>query len=242
MVEPHEDDDRDDHDADVAALDDDDLDWATIDDGRDPLIARHDRAPRVLPATWPASTPWSTVFGREAPLECELGFGRPHFLLERAAEVPDHDIVGIEWKGRWPRAVWEKQKRGGLTNVRALHGNAWLLFGGLFRPSSLSLIVLNFPDPWWKAKHHKRRIVSDAFASLIASRLAPGGEVLIQTDVASLLEEYLERLEAQPTLSNPAGPGRLAPKKPLSASSHREKRCRADGLPIFRAVVRRHGE
>ena len=62
---------------------------------------------------------------------------------------------------------------------------------------------------------------------------------MIQTDVASLLEEYLARLEAQPTLTNPAGPFRLARKKPLAASSHREKRCRADGVPIFRAVVER---
>ncbi len=198
--------------------------------------------PRVLPTIWPAPPSWATVFGRTAPLECELGFGRPHFLLERAAEVSDHDIVGIEWKGRWPRAVWKKQQQGLYPNVRALHGNAWLLFGALFAPSSLSLIVLNFPDPWWKSKHQKRRILSDTFARLLASRLRVGGTILIQTDVASLLEEYLVRLEAQiegATLKNPAGPFRLARKKPLQASSHREKRCRSDGVPIFRAVVER---
>ncbi len=154
--------------------------------------------------------------------------------------MPEHDIIGVEWKGRWPRAVWEKQESGAYQNVRALHGNAWLLFGALFAPASLSLVVLNFPDPWWKAKHHKRRIVSDAFAQLLASRLKPGGRLLIQTDVASLLEEYLARLEAQPTLSNLAGPLRLAPKKPLSASSHREKRCRQDGVPIFRALLEKY--
>jgi len=202
--------------------------------------ARHARLPRVLPAMMPGPVAWSTVFGRAAPLECELGFGRPHFILERAAEVPDHDVVGIEWKGRWPKAVVDKQRKGTAPmNVRALHGNAWLLFGALFQPSSLSLIVLNFPDPWWKAKHHKRRIVSDAFASLLASRLAPDGRILVQTDVATLLEEYLARLEAQPSLINTAGPGRLAEKKPLTASSHREKRCRNDGVPIFRALLRR---
>jgi tRNA (guanine-N7-)-methyltransferase len=196
----------------------------------------HARMPRVLPTIIPGPAPWSVVFGRRAPLEVELGFGRPHFLLERAREVPDHDIVGIEWKGRWPRSVWDKQRQGQYPNVRALHGNAWLLLGALFAPASLSLAVLNFPDPWWKAKHRKRRIVSDAFARLLECRLAPGGRVLVQTDVASLLEELLARLEAQPSLANPAGPGRLSP-KPLTASSHREKRCRADGVPIFRGIV-----
>ncbi len=191
--------------------------------------------PAVLPTIFPAPVSWPAVFGRRAPLEVELGFGRPHFLLERAREAPERDIVGIEWKGRWPRAVWEKQARGEAPNVRAVHGNAWLLFGALFQPSSLSSIFINFPDPWWKARHKKRRIVSDAFASLFASRLVPGGMVLVQTDVASLLEEMLERLEVQ--LDNPWGRGRLCPKKPVGASSHREKRCRADGVPIFRAVV-----
>ena len=205
---------------------------------------RHARMPKVLPTIPPGPISWPAVFGRTAPLECELGFGRPHFLLERAVEVPDHDIVGIEWKGRWPKAVWDKQRKdpqtlGGLSNLRAVHGNAWLLFGALFAPASLSLVVLNFPDPWWKAKHHKRRIVSDSFATLMASRLAPGGQLLIQTDVASLLEEYLARLEAQPGLRNTAGPFRLAEHKPVTASSHREKRCRRDGVPIFRALLTR---
>lgn len=197
----------------------------------------HDRMPAVLPTIFPGPPSWAAVFGRTAPLEVELGFGRPHFLLERAREAPDHDVVGIEWKGRWPRAVWQKQARGEARNVRAVHGNAWLLFGALFQPSSLSLIVLNFPDPWWKAKHRKRRIMSDAFARLLESRLAVGGSVLVQTDVASLLEELLFRLEAQPSLVNPWGRGRLCKKKPVAASSHREKRCRADAVPIFRGVV-----
>lgn len=230
MVDHELDDDDNDTD-DVTAFDDD----AIV----DPAASLHDRMPKVLPTLLPSPPSWPAVFGRTAPLECELGFGRPHFLMERAVEVPDHDVVGIEWKGRWPRMVWDKQKKGLYPNLRAIHGNAWLLFGGLFPPSSLSLLVLNFPDPWWKAKHQKRRIVSDTFARLMTSRLQPGGRLLIQTDVASLLEEYLARLEAQPGIDNIAGRFRLAPKKPLSASSHREKRCREQGIPIFRAVLER---
>lgn len=199
----------------------------------------HARMPAVLPTIFPCPVSWPAVFGRRAPLEVELGFGRPHFLLERAAEAPERDVVGIEWKGRWPSAVWQKQARGEAKNVRAVHGNAWVLFGALCAPGTVSSIFLNFPDPWWKSKHKKRRIISDAFAQLLASRLVPGGRILVQTDVASLLEELLARLEAQPELVNPNGRGRLAPQKPVGASSHREKRCRQDGVPIFRAVVLR---
>lgn len=239
MVEHDRDLERDD---DAAGYDnDDDLDTVDASDVNDidgdDTRTPHQRMPKVLPTILPGPVDWAAVFGRTAPLECELGFGRPHFILERAVEVPDHDVVGIEWKGRWPRVVHEKQKKGQYPNVRAIHGNAWLLFGSLFAPSSLDLVVLNFPDPWWKSKHHKRRIVSDTFAGQIAKRLKPGGHLLIQTDVATLLEEELARFEAQPALRNTAGPGRLATKKPLTASSHREKRCRKDGVPIFRAFL-----
>lgn len=206
---------------------------AGVAEGADP----HGHIPAVLPTLFPFPPSWSAVFGRRAPLEVELGFGRPHFLLERGREAPERDIVGLEWKGRWPRAVWEKQARGEVPNVRAVHGNAWLLFGAFFAPGSLRAVTLNFPDPWWKSKHRKRRIVSDTFARLLASRLEPGGMVLVQTDVASLLEELLGRLEAQRELVNPNGAGRLAPRKPVGASSHREERCRREGVPIFRGVV-----
>lgn len=193
--------------------------------------------PRVMPAIFPGIPSWPTVFGREAPLEAELGFGRPHFLLERAAEAPEIDIVGIEWKGRHARMANERKARQGLGNMCAVHGNAWLLFGAFFPEQSLSAIYLNFPDPWWKSKHRKRRIVSEPFSRLLASRLRPGGQILIQTDVASLLEEYLERLEREPALQNPYGAGRICTDKPVGARSHREKKCRAQQIPIFRAVL-----
>jgi tRNA (guanine-N7-)-methyltransferase len=199
------------------------------------------RFPKVLPTIFPGPPSWTTVFGREAPLEVELGFGRPHFLFERAHEAPDVDVVGIEWKARWVERANARRRREGLANVCAIHGNAWLLFGALFAPGSLAAVYLNCPDPWWKARHRKRRIVNDAFMPLIADRLRPGGHLLVQTDVASLLEEILEHAQAVPSLDNPFGPGRLCTKKPTAARSHREKRCVADGVPVFRGLLRRAG-
>ncbi len=195
--------------------------------------------PLMLPTVFPGRVSWPSVFGRRAPLELEIGFGRPHFLLERAAEAPDVDVVGIEWKMRWVRAARGRAQREGLENVRPLCGNAWLLTGALFAPGSLSAAYIHFPDPWWKAKHQKRRVVNDAFASVLASRMAPGGTVLVQTDVASLLEQILEVLEDDPRLVNVAGPGRLSKKPPTRARSHREKKCVADGVPVFRGVLAR---
>lgn len=192
--------------------------------------------PLVLPTVIPPPS-WAAIFRRRAPLEVELGYGRPDFLLERAAEAQGHDVVGIEWKSRWAHVARARAKRTGLENVRPLAGNAWHLFGGLFAPASLSAVWLNFPDPWWKAKHEKRRIVTDAFSHLLAERLLPGGTLLIQTDVASLLEQFLEVLEAHTALENRYGKRRLAPEKPTRARSQREKRCVRDGIPVFRALL-----
>lgn len=199
--------------------------------------ARPSALPDILPGLFPGAPSWQSHFGREAPRVAELGFGRPHFLCELAAELPDHDVIGIEWKARHVSMAQARAQREGLRNVCAVHGNAWMLFGSFFAPESLVGIHLNFPDPWWKSKHRKRRIVSEPFARLLASRLKPGGRLLIQTDVASMLEEYLERLEMEPTLQNPYGAGRLCSDKPVRARSHREQKCREAGIPIFRALL-----
>ena len=156
----------------------------------------NDVFPDVLPTVFPCPVHWPSVFEREAPLEVDLGFGPPHYLLDRAQEVPEKDIVGIEWKKRFINDANEKSSKRGISNLRAIYGNAWLLFGAMFSPESLDAVHLNCPDPWWKSKHRKRRILSDTFINTVVSRLRPGGVLFVQTDVASLLEVYLERMEA----------------------------------------------
>lgn len=200
--------------------------------------------PLVLPTILPGPVDWRGVFGQDATdrvLEYEVGMGRPHFLCERAAEVPDHLVIGVDWKARWAKMAHKRAAREGLPNLRAIYGNAWWLTGWLFAPSTLDRVWLNFPDPWWKAKHEKRRVINGPFAQVIADRLKPGGQFCIQTDVASLLEEELDHLERRGDLVNPHGPGRLSPVKLSQARSHREKKCDEHGVPVFRAVLEKRG-
>ena len=194
------------------------------------------QAPRVRPGLFPAPPLWRDVFHKIQPLELEIGFGRPHFFLERAAAKPDHNIVGIEWKRRHVVAAQKNIQKHSIPNACALHGNAWWLTGGLFSSNSLQNIFINFPDPWWKKKHAKRRIVNDVFAELLVSRLKVGGHLLIQTDVASLLEGYMEAFEPISKLKNRSGPFRLFPYNPSGARSHREKKCVTQEIPIFRVL------
>lgn len=194
------------------------------------------QAPRVRPGLFPAPPKWHEVFAQTQPLELEIGFGRPHFFLERAAAKPTHNIVGIEWKRRHVTQAQKNINKYSISNACALHGNAWWLTGGLFAEASLTNIFINFPDPWWKKKHAKRRIVNDVFAELLVSRLALGGHLLIQTDVASLLEGYMEAFEPFSQLQNKMGPFRLFPYNPSGARSHREKKCVTQEIPIFRVL------
>ncbi len=189
----------------------------------------------VEPGFPPSPASWATVFERRAPLRLEIGFGRPHFLYDLAKEFPDDNIIGIEWKKRWVTQANRKVAREGIPNLRALHGNAWHLACALFQPQSVDAMYLNFPDPWWKKKHRKRRVINADFASHLISRLTPQGSFFIQSDVASLLEEILSVLEDHTPLVNVHGPGRIAPKKSYRARSHREKKCSEAGIPIFRA-------
>ncbi|MCP4499666.1 MAG: tRNA (guanosine(46)-N7)-methyltransferase TrmB [Deltaproteobacteria bacterium] len=200
---------------------------------------RDRKMPLVLPGLMPGPIRWDSIFERDQPLEFEVGFGRPHFLLERALERPDRNVVGVDWKAEWARQTHRRARRKGLKNVLGLYGNAWFMAGSLFQPESLTTVFLNFPDPWWKAKHEKRRVINDAFAGLLTSRLKVGGQFQIQTDVASLLEEELEHLEARADLRNIHGKGRLAAHKPTRARTHREKKCVLKGIPVFRAVLER---
>lgn len=178
---------------------------------------------------------WPYIFGNDAPLELEIGMGRSHFLFERAKAVPGHNIIGIEWKGEWVRQAQRRAQREKVSNIYSLWGNAWQIVPGIFAQNSLSQIILNFPDPWWKKKHHKRKIINDSFVDILVSRLKPGGRIYLATDVAHLFEEYLERLEQHPQLVNLAGKHKGLEENPQQARSHREKKCTAEGVAIYRA-------
>ena len=119
--------------------------------------------PPITPSLMPASIDFSTFFNNNNPLELEIGTGRPHFLFARAAFKKDHNIIGIEWKRSWVLQANKKILREKITNVLPLHGNAWTLAPLIFEDNSLSNIVVNFPDPWWKDKHRKRRVLNEIF-------------------------------------------------------------------------------
>jgi tRNA (guanine-N7-)-methyltransferase len=141
------------------------------------------------------------MFGREAPLIVEIGSGIGESTVELAATRPDHDIVAFEV---WRPGVADTLGRigaAGLSNVRMLSVDAVWSLEHLVEPGSLAGLWIFFPDPWHKARHHKRRLITAGFAALAAQRLAPGAEWRLATDWADYAEQMVEVLDAEPLLT-----------------------------------------
>ena len=162
--------------------------------------------PRVPPGEDSPLDP-GAVFGRRAPLVVEIGFGRGDVLLDAATARPDRDHVGIEVHAPGIGYFLARAHERGIENVRILFGDARAALRHRFPACSLEEIWIHFPDPWPKARHHKRRLVQPGFAELAASRLHPGGRILAATDDEDYALHMLSVFQATPRLENLAGPG-----------------------------------
>ncbi|MDX1431654.1 MAG: tRNA (guanosine(46)-N7)-methyltransferase TrmB [Gammaproteobacteria bacterium] len=126
------------------------------------------------------------LFGRRAPRDLEIGFGMGHALIDMASAHPERDYLGIDVYEPGIGATLAAIAEHGLTNVRLMRGDANVLVAETLPPRSLASVMIFFPDPWPKKRHHKRRLVQPEFVRLIGSRLAPGGTLHLATD----WEEY----------------------------------------------------
>lgn len=142
----------------------------------------------------------SDWFGREAPLVIEIGSGIGEATAALAAARPGLNVLAIEvWRPGIATGMG-LLAAAGAENVRFLGVDAVWSLEHLVEPGSLEELWTFFPDPWPKKKHHKRRLVSPAFAALVAARLRPGGSWRLATDWAHYAEQMRAVLDAEPTL------------------------------------------
>src|SRR2546426_6111462 len=156
---------------------------------------------------------WERDFGRAAPLELEIGPGRGAFALDHAARHPDIDLVLIETRRSDCELIRARAQKRGLRNVMVLQGDARLLVPRIFPLRSLSALHVQFPDPWWKKRHSKRRMVDVELAARMRLLLRAGGGVDFRTDVRAYAAAAVDTWEDAGFL-NAAGPGRLSPDPP----------------------------
>jgi tRNA (guanine-N7-)-methyltransferase len=147
---------------------------------------------------------FTAAFGRAAPVIAEIGFGMGETTARIAAANPQIDFIGIEVHAPGVGALLKLMMAEGLTNVRVIRHDAVEVLERMIPPGALAGVHLFFPDPWPKARHHKRRIVQPDFAHLVATRLAPGGVFHCATDWVPYAEHMLAVLSAEPLLANTA--------------------------------------
>jgi len=144
------------------------------------------------------------VYGRQAPLVLEIGFGMGAATAEIAAALPGTDFLGVEVHTPGVGALLKRIGEMSLTNLRVVQHDAVQVLGQMIAPASLAGVHIFFPDPWHKKKHNKRRLIQPPFVAALASRLAPGGYLHCATDWQPYAEQMLEVLGAEPALVNTA--------------------------------------
>ncbi len=171
-------------------------------------------------------------FGRTAPRVLEIGFGNGDTLVELAAASPGTDFVGAEVHppgiGHCLIAVEQR----GLANVRVVAHDAVEVLDHMIQTAVLDEVLLYFPDPWPKKRHHKRRIVQPAFAALVASRLKPGGRFKLATDWEPYAAWMLELLNSSPDFTNAAADAGCV-ERPERGATRFERRGRRLGHRVF---------
>lgn len=142
------------------------------------------------------------LFARHAPRTVEIGFGNGENLVALAKAHPERDYLGIEVHPPGVGRVLLALAAAGLTNVRVLAHDAVEVFERQLPPASLAEVLVLFPDPWHKKRHHKRRLIQEPFARCVAESLQHGGTLRLATDWRPYADHMLEVLNACPLLEN----------------------------------------
>lgn len=195
-----------------------------------PLIANK---AEIIPANYFPSLDFDAIYGRNAPLEVDLGCGDGSYLAAVAAANPARNFLGIERLLGRVRSACRKIHLGRLTNARVLRFEISDAVDQLIPADSISVFHLMFPDPWPKRRHAPRRVVTENFLASIHRALTSCGTLQIATDQVDYFRE-IERLAVRSlqfgVISDPSAPG---------TASTFEKRFRQDGVEIHRIVLQK---
>jgi tRNA (guanine-N7-)-methyltransferase len=177
------------------------------------------------------------------PLHLDIGSARGRCLLALAPLQPTRNHLGLEIRQSLVQAAEADRQAAALPNLRFLFANAnvslpdWL---ALLPPGRLVLVSLQFPDPWFKTRHHKRRVLQPPLLRALAAALAPGTELFLQSDVRELIAPMVALVEGSGCFERPAAdPRPWRPTNPLPVPTERERHVLSQGLAVWRVLFQR---
>lgn len=170
----------------------------------------------------------------DLPVHLDIGSARGRFLLEMAELNPDKNYIGLEIRKALVVEANRIAKERGLKNLHYEFTNVLVSLPSLLRDfpkNALQIVTIHFPDPWFKKRHAKRRMITDETAFTLTKFLSKGGKIFIQTDVEFLAEEMFEKFRAIKGLREIK-----VEKNPFPVKTEREKAVEAKGKQIYRAL------
>ncbi len=198
-------------------------------------LSGHLRTFEQLPNPWDASL----LFGRTAPLEVEVGSGKGLFLRHAAAERPEVDYLGIEVARTYAEFTAAALAKAGLPNARIVAGDALRIFRELIPDNTLKAVHVYFPDPWWKQRHRKRRVLCESFLRDVERTLRPGGSLHFWTDVEEYFQTTLELLPKCTSFEGPLPVPETPAEHDMAYRTHFERRVRLAAEPVYRSEFRK---
>ena len=181
----------------------------------------------------------SQLFGNDNPVWVEIGFGMGQSLAQMAEAHPERNYLGIEVHRPGVGALLMEVEKRGLTNIRISNHDAVEVLHDQIPTQSLAGVMVYFPDPWHKKRHHKRRLIQPPFVRLLAERLAPGGLLHLATDWQDYAEQMLAVCDAEPLLENLAGEGHYHPRPDWRPLTKFEQRGQSLGHGVWDLLYRR---
>lgn len=202
---------------------------------------RTDAQQRAIAELWPGygvdfdgtAIDLDAVFGRTAPRVVEIGFGNGENLLALAERHPERDFLGVEVHAAGIGRVLKAVSENAITNIRIVRHDAVEVFETGLAPGSVDEILVFFPDPWPKSRHHRRRLIQPEFVQLLARALTADGVLRLATDWEPYAQHMIEVLDASPALVNVAGAGRFVPRPDARPVTKFERRGERLGHAIF---------
>ncbi len=189
----------------------------------------------------PVVLDWRMVFGNDHPVEIEVGFGKGLFLLTASQACPAVNFLGIEILRKYQLFVATRLAKRGLRNVRLAKADARLFLHDHVAAATVQAVHVYFPDPWWKKRHHKRRVFTAEFAGQCERILRPGGRLHVVTDVEEYYQLMVELLAPIPRLEVLPPPDPRQPEHDLDYLTNFERKFRKEGRPIYRAAYAKVG-
>ena len=133
-------------------------------------------------------------------IDIEIGFGKGIFIRNWAKNHPERCVIGAEIRANIVQILQKKIQKEDVQNIHLYHGNGEILVDDGFEDQSIDNIFIFHPDPWFKKKHHKRRVINSKFIKIIQKKLKQTGFLRLSTDVEDLFEDMIETISTIPEL------------------------------------------